>query len=331
MQSDRLSKIFHPGFLLVFLLTAPVLAEPVEAEKIDAIRIEQVTSGLPGGDSGKTLSVRQVLWIDGESRRLRLEQYTPGKDKVLDTVFLLHCGKEKETSIFTLPGGGKKYREHSGDLNENQRNRRIHELEQLRILRAYSARERKLAMKKLGIREGGKRDVKLEWKESADHLGFSCRRLTVIENDTVIIDAVLTATLPGKLAETSGSYFEMYRRLGVFSEEVLDKIRGIKGIPLKAKLTVITDLPRYTISVDTRQLKNEKTPTALFELPEGAEKIVDVPTFSTCPICGTRGETEKMGRVFTENGVVYVDSERCARKLQKKLKGPGANSGTRRP
>ena len=331
MQSDRLSKIFHPGFLLVFLLTPPVRAEPVEVEKIDSIRIEQVTSGLPGGGSGKTLSVRQVLWIDGESRRLRLEQYTPEEDKVLDTVFLLHCGKEKETSIFTLPGGGKKYREHRGDLNENQRNRRIHELEQLRILRAYSARERKLAMKKLGLREGGKRDVKLEWKESADHLGFSCRRLTVIENDTVIIDAVLTATLPGKLAETSGSYFEMYRRLGVFSEDVLDKIRGIKGIPLKAKLTVITDLPRYTISVDTRQLKNEKTPTALFELPEGAEKIVDVPTFSICPICGTRGETEKMGRVFTENGVVYVDSERCARKLQKKLKGPGTNSGTRRP
>ena len=89
MQSDRLSKIFHPGFLLVFLLTAPVRAQPVETEKIDAIRIEQITSGLPGGESGKTLSVRQVLWIDGESRRLRLEQYTPGKDNVLDTVFLL--------------------------------------------------------------------------------------------------------------------------------------------------------------------------------------------------------------------------------------------------
>ena len=72
-------------------------------------------------------------------------------------------------------------------------------------------------------------------------------------------------------------------------------------------------------------MKSEKTPTALFELPGGAEKIVDVPTFSTCPICGTRGETEKMGRVFTENGVVYVDSERCARKVNKKLKEAGAS------
>jgi len=50
------------------------------------------------------------------------------------------------------------------------------------------------------------------------------------------------------------------------------------------------------------------------------EEHVDAPISSTCPICGTRGESEKMARVFTENGVVYVDSERCVRKLQKKLK-----------
>ena len=324
MPLAKVLKIFPATFLLTALALVTVRSESAETKKINALRIEQVTSGLPGGEGGETLSVRQVLWIDGEGQRLRLEQYTPGKDKLLDTIYLLHCGEKKETSIFTLPGGGKKYREYSGDLNENQRNRRIHEVEQLRILRTYSAKERKLAMKKLGLREGGRRDVKLEWKEAADHLGFSCRRLTVIENDTVVINAVLTASLPGKLAESSESYFEMYRRLGVFSGEVLDKIRGIKGIPLKAELTVITDLPRYTISVETRQLKNEETPVELFELPRGAVKIVDVPAISKCPICGNREETEKMGRVFTERGVVYVDSERCAREVQKSLKRAGA-------
>ena len=311
--------------LLPFLLAGVFFAATVAgaAEKIDAVRIEQVTSGLPGSTSKQPRSVRQVLWIDGKSRRLRLEQYTAGNDKLLDTIYLLHCGEKKKTTIFTLPGGGKKYREYSGDLNENQRNRRVHELEQLRILKSYSSRERELAMKKLGLRKGGKRDVRIQWSAAADHLGLSCRRLTVTENDIVVIDAMITNSLPGAEADSASSYFEMYRRLGVFSEEVLEKIRGIEGIPMKAGITVITELPRYTISVETRRLKNEKTAPSLFELPPGSEKILDTPVFSTCPICGTQGETEKMGRVFTQKGVVvYVDSERCARQLQKELKGP---------
>ncbi len=313
------------GIVLPPLLAAALFATPAAgaAEKIDAVRIEQVTSGLPGNTSKQPRSVRQVLWIDGKSRRLRLEQYTAGNDKVLETLYLLHCGEKKETSIFTLPGGGKKYREYRGDLNENQRNRRVHELEQLRVLKSYSVKERKLAMKKLGLREGGKRDVRIRWNEAADHLGFACRRLTVTENEIVVIDAVLTNSLPGQGAGSASSYFAMYRRLGVFSEEVLEEIRGVEGIPMKAEITVITELPRYTISVETRLLKREKMTSSLFELPAGSEKILGTPAFSTCPICETRGETEKMGRVFTQaGGVIYVDSERCARQLQKKLKTP---------
>ena len=308
-------------------LPARGITQPV-AKKIDAIRIEQVTSGLPGSSSGKPLSVRQVLSIDSAGKSLRLEQYSAGAEKTLETLYLLHCGKEKETTIFTLPGGGKTYREFRGDLNENQRNRRVHELEQLRIIQAYPARERKLAMKKLGLRKNGLREVNVRWNEAADHLGFPCRRLSVEENGTTVIDAVLTTSVPGQTAGTTSRYFEMYRRLGVFSEEVLDKLKGIEGIPLKAEITVITELPSYTISVQARQLTRERINAALFKLPAGARKIDDTPAESTCPICGKQGETERMGRVFTDRGVVYVDSEACAKELQRQIKSSG---GKRRP
>lgn len=322
-----------PGLLLPGLLALlPAVAYPAPGvERIDAIRIEQITSGLPGNPSGKALSVRQVLSIDSKGKRLRLEQYSTRNEKTLDTLYLLHCGKEKETTIFTLPGGGKKYREYHGDLNENQRNRRVHELEQLRIIQAYPARERKLAMKKLGLRRNGHREVRVQWEEAADHLGLTCKRLTVKENDITVIDAVLTNSLPGQTVDTTSSYFEMYRRLGVFSEEVLEKLRGIEGIPLKAEIRVITELPTYTISVQARQLTKEKLAASLFELPEGSQKIPDTPTESTCPICGKRGETERMGRVFTERGVVYVDSETCAKQLQQKIKDAGKRKGAKRP
>jgi hypothetical protein len=322
---------------LSLLLPALLASLPAEgntqpvAKKIETIRIEQVTSGLPGSTSGKALSVRQVLSIDSVGKRLRLEQYSPGNEKALETLYLLHCGKEKETTIFTLPGGGKKYREFKGDLNENQRNRRVHEIEQLRIIQAYPARERRLAMKKLGLRKNGLREVNVRWNEAADHLGLPCRRLTVQENDITVIDAVLTTSVPGQTADTTSSYFEMFRRLGVFSEEVLDKLKGIEGIPLKAEITVITELPSYTISVEVRQLTREKIAAALFRIPAGAKKIIDTPTESTCPICGKQGETERMGRVFTDRGVVYVDSEGCAKELQRQIKGAGRQESKRRP
>ena len=322
---------------LSLLLPALLASLPAEgntqpvSKKIEAIRIEQVTSGLPGSTSGKALSVRQVLSIDSVGKRLRLEQYSPGNEKALETIYLLHCEKEKETTIFTLPGGGKKYREFKGDLNENQRNRRVHEIEQLRIIQAYPARERKLAMKKLGLRKNGLREVNVRWNEAADHLGLPCRRLTVQENDITVIDAVLTTSVPGQTADTTSSYFEMFRRLGVFSEEVLDKLKGIEGIPLKAEITVITELPSYTISVHVRQLKRETIDAALFRIPAGAQKIIDTPTESTCPICGKQGETERMGRVFTDRGVVYVDSEACAKELQRQIKGAGKKEKNRRP
>ena len=315
---------------LLASLPAKGNTQPV-AKKLETIRIEQVTSGLPGSTAGKPLSVRQVLSIDSVGKRLRLEQYSPGDEKSLETLYLLHWGKEKETTIFTLPGGEKQYREYRGDLNENQRNRRVHEIEQLRIIRGYPARERKLAMKKLGLRKNGVREVNVRWNEAADHLGLPCKRLTVQENDITVIDAVLTTSVPGQTADTTSSYFEMFRRLGVFSEEVLGKLKGIEGIPLKAEITVITELPSYTISVQARKLTQQKIDEALFKLPPGAKKIIDTPAESTCPICGKQGETERMGRVFTDRGVVYVDSEACAKELQRQIKGAGKKEKNRRP
>ncbi len=332
MPFHKLLKTSLYLLLPVVLTSIPArgLAQPV-ARKVDSIRIEQITSGLPGSSSTKPLSVRQVLSIDSAGRKLRLEQYAPGAEKKLETLYLLHCGKEKETTIFTLPGAGKSYREFRGDLNENQRNRRVHELEQLRIIQGYPARERQLAMKKLGLRKNGLREVKVRWGDAADHLGFPCRRLTLEENGITVIDAVLTINVPGQTAGTTSSYFEMYRRLGVFSEEVLEKLKGIEGIPLKAKITVITELPSYTISVEARQLSRESVSSALFKLPPGAKKIIDTPVESTCPICGKQGETERMGRVFTDRGVVYVDSEACAKELQERIKNAGKKGNSRRP
>lgn len=334
MSLDRALKT-TPGLLLPVLLAAiPALAFAAPgAEKIDAIRIEQITSGLPGSGTGKARSVRQVLSIDSSGRRLRLEQYSTENEKTLETLYLLHCGEENETTIFTLPGGGKKYREYHGDLNENQRNRRVHELEQWRIIKAYPRRERELAMKKLGLRENGRREVTIRWKEAADHLGLSCRRLSVEENGITVIDAVLTGSLSGQTADITRSYFELYRRLGVFSEEVLEKLRGVEGIPLKAEITIITELPRYTITVETRRLTREKLAASHFELPAGSRKIpdTDTPTFSICPVCKKQGETERMGRVFTEVGVVYVDSETCAKQLQQKIKAAGKRESDKRP
>jgi len=336
---------------------APVAAGNVTPGQISVLRLEQLTSGL--ADRGRDASSParggatdpgasfQVLWVDPSGQRVRLEEFArPGDERPTNVYTLVPdgsagagdggaagAGNGAGAIAREFPAGGIHYREHRGDFNDHQKRRRIHESEMIAIIAGYPGAKRREALAKLHLLPDGRREVEARWLDAAPRLGYPCRRLVVTENGRTVLDADIAtlADTPGALhpaaadsgaARPGGSYFEMYRRLGVFSTEVLEKIRDVEGTPLRASITVVTELAPYTIEARVESIAARQVPASFFDLPDGAEKIPDVPPISTCPVCGKRFETRTGARLFTEDGVVHACSAKCFETLRETIGQP---------
>ncbi len=331
-----------PSFAGRFALAAVVLlaggsslCRDLRAAETSVLRVDQKTSGLPTRTSDKSDGVSyQTLLIDAHSQRVKLIDYTDAKRTKAKDVFILRQQGE-ESVVWHFPGGGKRYREIRRELGNRQLKRTLEERAKLRIILRMRARERGPALKREHLLPGLRRDVVVERKPSAKVLDLPCEVLLVTENKREIINGVIVVNHPTiNIARQSGAYFEMYRRLGVFSKEVLDKLADVHGIPVRAKITVVTDLPPYTLSVDVSRLDEAKVDTAEFELPKGAEKIEDRPPFAPCADCGKKVETAK-GRAMHSGPVTRwfcdLTCERAYRKKSRADRGArGGGAGTRR-
>ena len=307
------------GMILAFAAAVP---RSTAAEPLRVLRVEYRTKGAVPGTSlekGKAASVLQRITVDPSGRRLLYEESeevprrdaagkeVPGMDVVPGRKCILRMDRSPPV-IYEVLEGGKAYREHAGDLNELQKDRRIAEQDLLKLARDQATpKEYERILKDNYLKPNLRRDVTIRREPGAKILDRECERIVVEENGRLIVDAQVTREAPG-----SRSYYELYRRLGAFSEEVLEKLSGVEGLPLGARITVVTALPAYTFDVDALKMETVAADEAIFELLPGARKVEDVPREAICHRCGKKIEDVEY-RLFDTDAkkVLYFCGAAC--------------------
>ncbi len=295
-----------PGRLCAFLFLsaafAPAEAGSEDAPKIPGLRVDYDSKGVFPGSREEAEVLRQRLTVDDSGLRLELLELEPtapppgGEEPkedsgdalppgyILRRRLVLRMDREPPVIWEILDGG--KYREYEGDLNDLQRDRRVHEKNEIEYAKRYPKKDRDAFFKEFWwLRPDGSREVTVTRKPGETVLGRRCEHIRVLENGREIIDAQVATEGAG-----ARSYFHLYRRLGAFSEEVLEKIQGIQGLPLKGRITIVTALPTQTWEVEARSVKSVALPAGYFELPPGAVKVDEEPKELSCGLCGKRLE-----------------------------------------
>lgn len=298
-----------------------------------ALVVEQRVTGHPDLEKGEVM--RQRITIDLESSRLLLEALTPdGKPgATLDhsaggaSRVILRMDREPPV-IYEIFDEEKAYRAHEGDLNRLQEERDIQEMNDIRLARRLPRAEREQLLQKNYLRPDGSREVEVRRGETREILGYECREVTITENGRPVIEAWMTTDLAG-----GKSFYELYRRLGAFSQQVLEKVATLEGLPIRARIKVVTALPAYELEAEcTRVQPLASLAPDAFELPAEYREIQDVPPYLACPVCGKEVERDAPGaRYFDFNSQTQylLCSRECYESLRAQLEKRGA-SGDRK-
>lgn len=255
-------------YALWLVSISPFGAEPAEA-KLEGLEIIQESNGIPGRAQDEVM----VQQIQVTRDRMRLEDRASG----IDYLFRLDLAPPR---IWEISADRKQYRD-GNKLGNLQRDRDRAERQTLEQLSKGPRAEFEQYLRENYLREDGKRDVKLEKVAGAspELLGHATVRYVVRENERVVVDVLVTEELDVEIA-----FFDFYRRVGAFSDEVLKVLKQIPGVPLKAKITVVTAGLSYPIEATAKEVTKKWFPSSLFELPEGATERVESP-FAPCPWC----------------------------------------------
>lgn len=264
--------------------------------RVTALVIEQQANGLPNQPTSDPVLQRFAI----TSERLRLDDLQSG------VAYLLQLDAEPPV-LFEISQDARQYRE-GRQLDALQHARDRAERQLLRELQRVPAVEREAVMRDRHLRPNLERVVTVERPEGAtdEILGRRTQRIVVKENGRTIVDGWFSE-------ENFGiPFFEFYRRVGAFSEEVLEELRGIPGLPLRVTITVVTSTLNYEIVVEARDVRLSDVRADAFELPPGAEKVEDSP-FAACPICGAQVErAAPYKRSMTREGMpVFFDRREC--------------------
>jgi len=299
--------------------------EPASPAALHVLRVEYRTRGAVPGTSlekGKAAAVLQRITVDPNGTRLLYEESEevprpaatgiggPSFDVVPGRKCILRMDRSPPV-ILEILEGGKAYREHAGDLNELQKDRRIAEQDLLKLAGDQATpKEYERILKENYLKPGGRRDVIVRREPGKKVLDRQCERVIVEENGRLIVDAQVTREVPG-----SRSYYQLYRRLGAFSEEVLTRLEVVEGLPLEAKITVVTALPAYTFDVQALKMESVDAAEGIFDVPAGAKKVEEVPREAACQRCGKKIEDveENANRLFDSSvgKVLYFCSAAC--------------------
>lgn len=297
------------GLLVVVSLTAAALAgdepnpAPPSVAPVPGLVIEQRSSGLPG-----------------ESERERFQHLiiTPTRLALVDEVaprtrvcYLLHIDRTPP-AIWKISGDGAEYRE-CKELAAIQDDRDLQERQLLAMWREEGLSDEKLAaaLKEHHLAVDGRREVTVEESEVTEKkLGYTVRRVVVRENRRIIVDALVTTDVGGAHIPL----YDFYRHVGAFSEEVLEKLRAIPGVPLHAEITVVTATLNYKIRAEVTKLdKDVAVDPAKLELPSGA-KFVEESAVVPCPNCGRQVQRANPGASATKDGQrLFFCSRDCLR------------------
>jgi hypothetical protein len=305
------------GVVLLHASARPCHADTntVANQRIAVLRLKQEVRGLhrqrrtegkgaPKAPDAHESVTLQDMTVDTSGQRLMLRTIdaagktantplTEGANRVV-----LRMDREPP-EIVTFFDAERQYRAYEGDLNKYQDERDITEAhERRRILadQSMSKINQDAQLKKSFLRRDGKRVVEVEHGGTETVLGHPCREIKVTENGRVIIHAWITEDLGG-----GTSFYQLYRRLGTFSREVLDQIENLEGVPLRATIQLVTAGPPRKIEVRCIEvLANASVPSDFFGIPEGYEKFEEAPAVAPCPICSKRVERDQAGGAFAD-------------------------------
>ena len=332
-------------------------AETPPAGKLKAIKVVYKTLGnLPGsGLSGESLAAeearkkkkdvsRQEILVDATGDRLVFHNFQeaprpeaktkPEGDKGAapkDLVSVPQLAPAGEyilredmapPIIYRILEGGNTFSEHSGDLNDLQKDRRIQEMNAITLAGKMTQKERDAFFKENPwLKPDGSREVNVVRELGDKVMGRQCEHVVVSENGRTVIDAQVTKEIPG-----ARSYYEIYRRLGAFSEEVLGKISDIQGLPLKGKIKVITALPVYDLEVEATSIESVEVDPGVFSPPPDAKRVDEVPAELKCAFCGAKINAaidNVPAKAFLDEKWLYFCCEEHADKYMETLVGGG--------
>ncbi|MFN0060274.1 MAG: hypothetical protein ACKVX7_17585 [Planctomycetota bacterium] len=285
-------KFAYGLFLASFgLLQSPTVAPPANP----VLRFEQVVTG---ATQKVDEAVEQQLFMTKD--RLRLN------DPSANRYFILRLDREKPL-VYEVAADSKHYtlgKEHE----QIQRRRDVREQDQLRQALAESdaVRDRILRDNYLIVEAGQLvRKVTVEEQSAEDYLGHKTRRYLVSENGRLIVDALVATDLP-----VSIPFFDFYRRVGAFSNEVLEALRKIPGVPLQAKIKVVGEVVTRPLEVRATSIAELPPQDDLFEIPPGCVELKESP-FAPCAVCGEQVERASGYSHYVPalNAKVYFDTK----------------------
>lgn len=309
---------------LVIAFLAPLLQWPLESparadERLPVLQLKHEVRGLhrkrrsPGADAAEKVAEKateeesvtlQYMTVDRSGKQLMLRTVdaagqtadtplTDGANRVL-----LRMDREPP-EIYTFFDARKQYRAHESDLNKYQGERDIIEAQEIRRIlsdKTMSESNQDAQLKKSFLRRDGKRVVEVREGNRERILDYDCQEVEVTENGRTIFHGWVTTDLGA-----GTSFYQLYRRLGTFSRQVLDKIRAIQGVPLRATILVVTAGPPRKLEVRCVEVLDKSTvPANFFELPADYQKYEEAPAIAPCPICGKRVERDQAGAAYVD-------------------------------
>lgn len=272
--------------------------------------------------------VAQEMTVDLGGQRLMLQSvsgdgksastpWTDGANRVLLRM------DEDPPRIYSFHDTKREFRVYSGDLNKYQEERDlIEDQERRRILGdpSISDTKKQALLSASHLRGDGKRVVEVTRGKTETILGFPCQEIKITENGRTVLHAWVSREIGD-----GTSFYHLYRRLGTFSRQVLEKLAKIEGVPLRATIQVVTAAPVRTIRVECVEVQDRATVAAkFFDLPPDYAEIEEEPAIVPCPVCSKKVEREQPGGIFSDPGrgqKFYFCSRKCLKEFRKRLRG----------
>jgi len=312
-------------FIPLCLLAVSTQAEPAplpKAQTSPGIILVQDTDGIPGRQSSRTGQQTLAMTHD----RLIMIDHSSNQQ------FLMRLDMEPP-EFYEVSTDGREYTR-GKDYEQTQAQRDAWEEELRRNRLGKSNAEWEHALEKNFIRADGQRLVEVETKSAApvsiEDTSFEVEEIIVRENGRVIVSALVTKQLGLDIP-----FFEFYRRLGAFSQQVLDKLKTIEGVPLQAEIMVVTSSFSHSLTSKVVRLRAGELELTRFDLPSGAVEVLDSP-FVTCHKTGKKIErTRAFKHILTDGMTVWFadkqDWYRFAKDNSEKIKRdrgkPGGEHG----
>lgn len=170
----------------------------------------------------------------------------------------------------------------------------------------------------------GRREVVVEKGEtesftlergSGEKRDYTVRKYIIRENGRQVVEAWVTTEIPLEIP-----FFDFYRRLGAFSNEVLEKLKSVPGVPLRAKISVVTGTFTHPIEARVEDLRVRPLPIDDFELPREAKLLEDSP-FVICHDTGEQMErTRAYKLILTDGQVLWFCTRKAWQEYRRKNK-----------